>query len=71
MKRKTSRKIKGIGASGGIAIGGVYVIDKEDVRIFERPLSQEEVPHQILKFEDKLTQKSREIYIKSKRKPQK
>ncbi len=54
MKRKTSRKIKGIGASGGIAIGPIYLAGREEFSVFKRRLSQEEIPHEILRFEEAL-----------------
>ena len=54
MKRKTSRKIKGIGASSGIAIGPIYLAGREEFSVFKRRLSQEEIPHEILRFEEAL-----------------
>jgi phosphotransferase system enzyme I (PtsI) len=46
--------LRGIGVSPGVVIGPVYLMVSEAVRVVERKLSAEEVPHEICRLEDAL-----------------
>ena len=53
--------LKGIPASPGVAIGKVFILDKETFPIIKRSISEEELPQEIARFEDSLIQTRQEI----------
>jgi phosphotransferase system enzyme I (PtsI) len=54
-------KIKGIPASGGIAIGPAYKLGKEEFNISKQPIEESGIPLQIELFEEALIQTRKEI----------
>ena len=54
-------KIKGIPASGGIAIGPAYKLGKEEFNISKQPIEESQIPVQIELFEEALIQTRKEI----------
>lgn len=54
-------KLKGIPASGGIAIGMAYLWTKEEFAIPKQPISDDEIAYQIQLFEEALISTRREI----------
>lgn len=54
-------KLKGIPASGGIAIGMAYIWAKEEFAISKQPISDDEIAYQIQLFEEALINTRREI----------
>lgn len=56
-----NRKITGISASSGISIGRVFVVGKEDFLPFSKKISVEEIPSEILRFEEALIQTRKEL----------
>jgi phosphotransferase system enzyme I (PtsI) len=53
--------LKGIPAAPGIVIGRAYIFGKEDLDVEEQPISEEQVPLEISRFEDALIQTRQEI----------
>ena len=53
--------IKGIPASPGIAIGTVMLFDSEEILVPRRPITEEQIPHEILRFEEALIQTRHQI----------
>ena len=53
--------LKGIGVSPGIVIGRAFLLDSEDIAIPRRRLKEEEVPKEIAKFEEAMTQARSEV----------
>jgi len=55
------KRIKGISASSGIAIGKVFLIGKEEFPVALRRISLEEVPSEILRLEEALINTRKEL----------
>ncbi len=55
------KRIKGVAASSGIAIGKAFLIGREDFFIAPKKISLEEIPSQILRLEDALIKTRREL----------
>ena len=53
--------LKGIPASPGVAIGKVLLFDSEDVLVPRRAITDEQVPHEVLRFEEALMQTRHQI----------
>ncbi len=53
--------LKGIPASPGIAIGKVFILDSEMFSIAKREISEQDVPEEIMRFENSLIQTRQEI----------
>lgn len=53
--------LKGIPASPGIAIGKVFILDREKFSITKREISENDVPQEIMRFENSLIQTRQEI----------
>jgi len=49
------RKLEGISASAGVAIGKAMLLDHEDLSVPSQPITPEEVPTEIMRFEEALT----------------
>jgi len=61
-KERTSEKIlKGIPASPGIAIGKIFILDKEDFSVFKRRIDENELPEEIRRFSKALAKTKNEI----------
>jgi len=56
-----NRKITGISASSGILIGKVFIVGQEDFLTFPEKISVEEIPSEILRFEEALIQTRKEL----------
>lgn len=56
-----NRKIKGIPASSGIAVGVAYCIGKEEFTITRTTIPSSEIPTEIFRFEDALIKTRKEI----------
>ena len=52
---------KGIPAAPGIVIGKAYIFGKEDLNVEKNPITEEQVPLEISRFEDALIQTRQEI----------
>ncbi len=59
--------IKGIPAAPGIAIGPAYVFGHEDLSVESHPITEDQVPLEILRFEDALIQTRQEIVVLQKK----
>ncbi len=55
------KRFKGVSASSGIAMGSVYFIGKEDFVIDKVKISLEDIPREILRFEDALINTRRSL----------
>ena len=53
--------LKGIPASPGVAIGRVLLLDSEDLHIPRRAITTEQVPHEVVRFEEALIQTRHQI----------
>ncbi|MBI1883891.1 MAG: phosphoenolpyruvate--protein phosphotransferase [Chlamydiae bacterium] len=60
MKTK-EKSYKGIAVSPGIAIGKVFIFDSSEDSVVQRPISEEDLPKEIARFEDALIATRREI----------
>ena len=49
---KTSKILKGIPASPGIAIGQVHLMDSDDLSVMKKSIKESEVSKEILRFEE-------------------
>jgi len=56
-----NRKIKGIPASGGIAVGPAYCIGKEEYSVTKVTIPSSDIPTEIFRFEDALIKTRKEI----------
>ena len=54
--------LKGIGVSPGVAVGRTFLVTKEDERIVERTISDDEIPREIARFEDALINTRSQIH---------
>jgi len=54
-------KLKGIAAAGGISIGKVLKVGKEEFNIDKQPITEDQIPLQIQLFEEALIQTRKEI----------
>lgn len=54
-------KLKGIAASGGVGIGKVMIITKDDLSVPKRKISHDEISREIYKLEEALIETRREI----------
>ena len=54
-------KLKGIGVSGGVGIGNVLVLQKDDISIPKRRISHDEISREIYRLEEALIATRREI----------
>jgi phosphotransferase system enzyme I (PtsI) len=59
--------LKGIPASPGVAIGQVLLFDSEELLIPRRDITPEQIPHEILRFEEALIQTRHQILSIQKR----
>ena len=57
----TMIKLKGIGVSGGVGIGNVLVLQKDDISIPKRKISHDEISREIYRLEEALIATRREI----------
>ena len=57
----SEQTIKGIAASPGVAIGKVFILDSEDLIIPRRKIKKDDIPIQIARLEEALTQTRAEI----------
>jgi phosphotransferase system enzyme I (PtsI) len=53
--------LKGIPASPGVAIGSVLLFDSEELLIPRREITPEQIPHEVLRFEEALIQTRHQI----------
>jgi phosphotransferase system enzyme I (PtsI) len=53
--------LKGIGVSPGIVIGKAFLLNREDISVPRRQISEEEVPGEIARFEEAITQARSEV----------
>lgn len=59
---KMSEKIlKGLGVSGGIAIGPVFVLDAARLNVPEYEVEQKQIPHELERFDEAVTKSLRQI----------
>ncbi len=58
---KKNRVIKGIAASPGIAIGPAYMFTRQAIEIHRRRISEDEIPAEIVKFEEAITKTREEL----------
>ncbi len=61
MRGRTNKVLEGIPASPGIGIGPAYLYGKEEIVIYRRKVSEEEIPKEIAKFEEALIKTRQEI----------
>ncbi len=59
--------MKGIPAAPGIVIGKAYIYGKEDLDVEKHPITEEQVPLEISRFEDALIQTRQEIIVLQKK----
>jgi phosphotransferase system enzyme I (PtsI) len=59
--------LKGIPAAPGIVIGKAYIYGKEDLDVEKHPITEEQVPLEISRFEDALIQTRQEIIVLQKK----
>ena len=53
--------IKGIAASPGIVVGKAYVLDSEEMAIPRKPIKESQIPKEITRFQDALTETRAEV----------
>lgn len=56
-----SKKIKGISASSGIAMGKVHLIGREEFQVSQKKITMEDIPSEILRLEEALIETRREL----------
>ena len=54
-------KLKGIGVSGGVGIGNVLVLSKDEISVPKRKISHDEISREIYRLEEALIETRREI----------
>ncbi len=58
---KKERVLKGIPAAPGVTMGAPFVLDSEGFNIQKQPITEEEIPKEIARFEEALIQTRSEV----------